>query len=105
VTQKQQTVHNKLLTDNGQTVEDSSGHSDRQPMYGRVYGSEREWTDFETAVDTVTPSQKTVHCGVLRAIEQTVEISMNAVTQIQQNVKCTDLTVCVDDFRSQQWTQ
>ena len=36
VTQNQQTVHCEVLTDSGQTVEDSSGHSDTVPRDGTV---------------------------------------------------------------------
>jgi len=36
VTQNQQTVPCEVVTDIGQTVEDSSGHSDREPTEGTV---------------------------------------------------------------------
>ena len=36
VTQNQQTVHCEVLTDSGQTVEGSSGHSDTEPTDGTV---------------------------------------------------------------------
>ena len=36
VTETQQTVQCEVLTDSGQTVEDSSGHSDRDPRGGTV---------------------------------------------------------------------
>jgi len=36
VTQKQQTVQCEVLTDSGQTVEDSSGHSDTETTDGTV---------------------------------------------------------------------
>ena len=36
VTQNQQTVQCEVLTDSGQTVEGSSGHSDTEPTDGTV---------------------------------------------------------------------
>jgi len=36
VTENQQRVQCELLTDSGQTVEGSSGHSDREPTEGTV---------------------------------------------------------------------
>jgi hypothetical protein len=36
VTETQQTVQCEVLTDSGQTVEDSSGHTDRDPTDGTV---------------------------------------------------------------------
>ena len=59
VTQIQQTVQCKVLTDSGQTVEDGSGHSDTEQRYGAVKSqksqssinslsrhSETHWAEF-----------------------------------------------------------
>ena len=35
----------EVLTDSGQTVEDSSGHSGTEPTDCKVRGNDREWTD------------------------------------------------------------
>ena len=34
-----------VLTDSGQTVVDSSGRSDTKPRDGKVWGTDRQWTD------------------------------------------------------------
>ena len=36
LTQNQQTVQCEVLTDSGQTLEDSSGHSDTEPTHGTI---------------------------------------------------------------------
>jgi len=41
VTQNQQTVNCEVLTDCGQTVEDSSGHGDTEPTDVAVWGRDR----------------------------------------------------------------
>jgi len=45
VTQNQVTVQCELLTDSGQNVEDSSGHSGKEPSDGTVCVTDRQWTD------------------------------------------------------------
>jgi len=45
VTQSQQTVQCEVLTDSGQNVEGSSGHSNTEPTDGIVWGTDRQWTD------------------------------------------------------------
>jgi hypothetical protein len=47
VTQNQQTLDCELLTDSGQTVEDSNGHSDAEPTDGTWCGT----TDFGQIVE------------------------------------------------------
>jgi len=43
--QNQLTVHCKLLTDSGQTVEDSTGHSDTSSVDCKLLGTDRQWTE------------------------------------------------------------
>jgi hypothetical protein len=40
-----QIVECEVLTGSGQTVEDSSGHSDTEPTDGTVCGTDRQWAD------------------------------------------------------------
>jgi len=45
MTQNKQTVGCEVLTESGQAVEDSSGHSDTEQTDGTVSGTDRQWTD------------------------------------------------------------
>ena len=62
VTQNLQTVHFEELTDSGQTVEASSGHSDTEPTDGTVSGTDRQ---YKTAVDIVKHNEETVEFEIL----------------------------------------
>ena len=48
VNENKQTVQCEVLTDSGMTVEDSSGHSDKEPRDGTVCGTVKQWTECRT---------------------------------------------------------
>ena len=45
VTQNQQTVECKVVTEDGQTLEGTSDHSGTELRDGTVQGTDRQWTD------------------------------------------------------------
>ena len=101
MTQNQQTVKCDLLTDIGQTKEDSSGRSDLATTDGKLWYTSWNWT----AVGTMTQNDGTVLCEVLTNIGQTVKDSSG-----HNDTKPSDGTVLGtdrhwSDCRREQWTQ
>ena len=45
VLQNQQTVQCEVMTENGQNIQPSGGHSDTHPTYGTVLSTERRLTE------------------------------------------------------------
>jgi len=85
-------------------VEDISGHSNTEQTDGTMWGTDRQWNDWKTSVDTVTQNQGAVQCEVLTDSGVSVEDSSG-----HSDTESTDGTLwgtdrLWTDSRRQHWT-
>jgi hypothetical protein len=94
--------HCEVLTDSGQTVEDSSGHSDTEPTDGTLWGADRQRTECRR--QHWTQRHRTNRRYIMRCWQTVKDSSGHSDTEP------TDGTLWGNDrqwtdCRRQQWTQ